>query len=475
MELKKAIKRGILLRMALVGPTGSGKTFSSLKIGEGILLHLKAFGKTIGNGKMAVIDSERKSAEKYADIFEFDTIQLDSYHPQRYLEALRMLAEQRYTVAVIDSLTHAWSGKDGILELVDKKKSGGGSDRNFGAWRSVSPIHAQFVDGMLDYPFHLITTMRSKMTYQVEEYEEDGKKRTRVIKLGLQPVQRDDLEYEFDIVGDMDQDNNLTVTKTRCADIARSSVNLPGHDLAKTLVVWSLGVDKPDVPIAEVPVAPLQPIQPAPTAADAKKRTAQALKEELTALERALGGREALLAVIGTYPANLEAAKRAVQVARDALAARVDESGEAFGEEPPPASEPPAERADPPPPEAPLESVGERQATLDLAAPPASIGVVEFWKAMPSSFRRPDGTTKIEVNDLFGQANAANLSGELRAVLLEIAHADLTIDAIATDLTNMFHLEKVRENAFKNVGDAAWVSYGDMLRTMRLKPATNAA
>jgi hypothetical protein len=474
MKFQKAVRRRTKARIALIGPPGTGKTYSGLALATGI------------GERIAVIDSEKETASLYADEFNFSVLNLTSHHPDRYIEAMDAAEEEGFDVIMIDSLSHAWAGKDGVLELVDIEKVRG--SRGLQPWGVGAQHQNRLVERLLNCKCHLIVTMRSKMAFLQEEVEENGRKKTIIRKVGMQPIQREGLEFEFDIVADMTVANDLMVSKTRLKFLNQAVVHHPGPKLGQEIVRWlDSGSDLPKAipattsPVDDVPRAPVQ--SAADPVVDAKKRTAQEIKEELTAIERALGGREALLAVIGTYPANLEAAKRAVQMARDALAARVDEAGEPFGEEPPPASEPPAERADPPPPpaEAPLDSVGERQSTLDLPAKsdappaPATLGVAEFWKAVPTRFKKPDGSMKIEVNDLFGQVNAANLSGELRAVLIEIAHADLTLDAIAADLTEMFNLERVRESAFKNVGEWTWVSYGDMLRAMRLKPATNAA
>lgn len=221
---RKATKQQAKLRMALIGPSGSGKTYTALRIAS----HL--------GERVAVIDTERGSASKYADKFEFDVLELDSFHPQRYIEGIQAAEAEGYDVLIIDSLSHAWSGKDGALELVDKAAKRMQSSNTFAAWRDVTPLHNALVDAMLQSRLHLIVTMRAKTEYIVEKDERTGKSVPR--KVGLAPIQRDGLEYEFDVVADMDLDNTLIVSKSRCEALSGAVIPKPGEEVADTLKAW---------------------------------------------------------------------------------------------------------------------------------------------------------------------------------------------------------------------------------------------
>src|SRR5690606_9215559 len=96
--------------------------------------------------------------------------------------------------------------------------------------------HNEMVETMLASKLHLIVTMRSKTEYVVEKDEKTGKSAPR--KVGMQPVQRDGLEFEFDVVGDMDQDNTFIVSKTRCVALKGAAIREPGEELAETLRAW---------------------------------------------------------------------------------------------------------------------------------------------------------------------------------------------------------------------------------------------
>src|SRR5687767_11447970 len=130
LQIKKAVKFGAKARIAIYGPSGSGKTFSSLALAQ----------EMAGDGRVCVIDTERGSASKYADIYDFDVIELDSFHPQTYVDAIKMVAQARiYTVLVIDSITHEWDGSKGALEL---------AGQNFTNWSKVTPLHNAFIDAL---------------------------------------------------------------------------------------------------------------------------------------------------------------------------------------------------------------------------------------------------------------------------------------------------------------------------------------
>lgn len=224
MQFKKAEKKQAKLRFALIGPSGSGKTFSALSIGSGL------------GGKMALIDTEHGSASLYADSFNFDVLELESFHPERYIEAIAAAQAAGYDVLVIDSLSHAWSGKDGALEMVDKAADRDPRGNSFAAWRKVTPWHNKLVEAMLAAKMHLLVTMRTKTEYVLEKDERTGK--TAPKKIGLQPVQRDGLEYEFTVVGDINLEHQMVVTKTRCSELADAVIEKPSAKLGEMLVEW---------------------------------------------------------------------------------------------------------------------------------------------------------------------------------------------------------------------------------------------
>lgn len=182
-----------------------------------------------------MIDTERGSASKYADLFDFDVMELTEFNPLNYITAIGDAVKGGYDVLVIDSLSHAWSGKGGALELVDKAAKRSQSNNSFAAWRDVTPLHNQLVDAILGANIHIIATMRSKTEYVLEK---DERGRTTPRKVGMAPVQRDGMEYEFDVVGEMDMDNTLIISKSRIVELTGAVIAKPGAPLAELLYAW---------------------------------------------------------------------------------------------------------------------------------------------------------------------------------------------------------------------------------------------
>jgi hypothetical protein len=216
-------------RIALTGPTGSGKTFTALTIGV-------VLGKTV-----AVIDTEHGSASKYADEFEFSKLDMQSFEPTTLVQALAAAASAGFDVIIVDSLTHFWSGSGGMLEQVDAAAKRGYGGNSFGGWKEARPMERKMIEALVSFPGHVIVTMRSKTDYVIEE-DQRGRKVPR--KVGLKPEQREGIEYEFDIVGDLDHENTLVVTKSRARKLAGRVIQKPGQEFAEEIADW-LGTGKP--------------------------------------------------------------------------------------------------------------------------------------------------------------------------------------------------------------------------------------
>jgi pyruvate/2-oxoglutarate dehydrogenase complex dihydrolipoamide acyltransferase (E2) component len=247
-QFKKATRSQAKMRLALVGPAGSGKSYTALTFA-------RVFGRRI-----AVIDSENESASLYADdVAEFDVTNLESFSPRKYVEAIHAAEAAGYDVIVVDGISQAWAGKDGALEMVDKAAKRSQSGNTFMAWRDVTPEHNTLVDAMVRCKAHLIVTMRAKTEYVMQEGP-GGKKTPK--KIGMAPIQRDGLDFEFTVVGEMDVDHNLMVSKTRCKDIDGAVISKPGPELAETLLRWL----NSGAPMQE---RPARPTEAAPSASGA--------------------------------------------------------------------------------------------------------------------------------------------------------------------------------------------------------------
>lgn len=245
---KRAEKRDAKLRLAVSGPAGSGKTYTLLAIATEL------------GGPIAVVDTERGSASKYADIFEFDVVEPEKFDPRDLIETINAAATLGYRVLIIDSLSHYWMGTGGELDLVDAaaKRSQGGN--SFTAWKHVTPIHNKLIDTIIAAPIHVLVSMRSKTEWVIEKDERTGKSAPR--KVGLAPVMRDGIEFEFDLFGDLDQDNTLVITKSRCPDLAGKVINRPGREMAQALKRWLSGAPAEPTPAQQS--QPRPPLAPEP-------------------------------------------------------------------------------------------------------------------------------------------------------------------------------------------------------------------
>jgi hypothetical protein len=249
MAFTKAERTRLYLRCALFGPSGSGKTMTALRMAKGIA---DKMGATI-----AVIDTEARSASKYADRFNFIVDNLEGKTIDHYLASMKAAKEAGYKVLVIDSLSHAWRE---LTEEVDRIALSSNSKNSFTPWAKVSPKQKRFIEAILNYPGHIIATMRSKTEWVVGEGK-NGK--TAPEKLGLAPEQGKGIEYEFDLLVEMNQRHGVIVTKDRTGKFQDETIEKPGEDFGADLYDWLTGSN------ADIPAAPMTeektPVKPQKT------------------------------------------------------------------------------------------------------------------------------------------------------------------------------------------------------------------
>lgn len=225
-QFVRATRSAVKARVALTGPSGAGKTYT------GLLLAC-ALGE-----RVAAIDTERGRASMYAGLngWEFDALNPQSFAPASLVDALGVASGAGYDAVLIDSLSHYWSGVDGMQEQADRRSERGNS---FSGWKAARPDERRMFDAIAAYPGHVIVTLRSKTAYVIEEYtDSSGRKKSAPRKIGLKPDQREGIEFEFDLIGDMDQSNTLTVSKTRLPALAGQVIEQPGVELARTIWGW---------------------------------------------------------------------------------------------------------------------------------------------------------------------------------------------------------------------------------------------
>ena len=218
MEIRIAQRKQAKLKMSLQGPSGSGKTYSSLLLAKGMA----------GDwGKVVVIDTENESSNLYAHLGDFKVLSLKGpFTPEKYIDAITICEQAGMEVIIIDSVTHEW---ENLLDFHSNLQG-----NSFTNWAKVTPRHSAFVQKILQSPCHIIATMRTKQDYVLNE--KNGKMVPE--KVGLKPVQRDGMDYEFTLVFDLDSKNNAVASKDRTGLFYGQPEQRLTEETGKRLMDW---------------------------------------------------------------------------------------------------------------------------------------------------------------------------------------------------------------------------------------------
>ena len=220
-------------RIGLCGVSGSGKTLTALKIATGMCA-ADTPGLQSDQKRIALVDTENNSSVLYSDRIDFDMLNIEPpFQIEKYIEAIKTAEQAGYHVLILDSITHAWAGEGGLLDVQGKLSDGGMN--SFTAWRKLTPKHNAFVEAMIRSKLHIIATMRSKMDYIIEQADK-GKAIPK--KVGLAPIQREGMDFEFDIVFDLDLGHNAISSKDRSSLFDGKVLTKPGEELGSQIVTW---------------------------------------------------------------------------------------------------------------------------------------------------------------------------------------------------------------------------------------------
>lgn len=231
---KRATKAAAKLRAAVFGPSGAGKTYTSLRMATGLA----------GGGTIAVIDTEGafheredgtiqelSSAAKYSDRFTFDVMNLREKSIEDYVDAIKQAADGGYTVLIIDSLSHAWQT---LLEEVEKLAKAKYRGNTWSAWSEGTPLQRKLVHAILSFPGHVIATMRSKTEWTT--VDNNGKKTPQ--RVGLAPEQGKGVEYEFDLLVEISTEHIANVIKDRTGKFQDKLIEKPDEKFGRDLAAW---------------------------------------------------------------------------------------------------------------------------------------------------------------------------------------------------------------------------------------------
>ena len=221
--LRKATRKKAKIRLGLSAISGGGKTYSSLLIAKGM-----------ANGdlsKVAIIDTENGSGDLYANLGDYNVFTLEApYEPERYIKAIKECENAGMEVIIIDSITHEWDGKGGILDISNSM-----SGNSYTNWAKLTPRHQSFIDAILQSKCHIITTVRRKQDYEMTT-NSNGKLVPQ--KIGLKEVTREGFEYELTVNLELDTKHNASCSKDRTGLFADKPEFIPSEETGKMLLDW---------------------------------------------------------------------------------------------------------------------------------------------------------------------------------------------------------------------------------------------
>ena len=222
-KFTKAKRSKTFLKIAVTGPSGSGKTYSSLRLARGF----------VGDsGRIALIDTENGSASNYDTLTDFDVLNIEPpFEQTKYISAINAAVAAKYDALIIDSASHLWKW---VLEYKSKldKHAPKGSYTN---WNEAGQKLEEAINAVLQSPIHIIFCMRSKMEYVLEQNEKGKQVPTKV---GMSPIMRDGIEYEFTTVFDIGIEGHLAkASKDRTGQFT-DKVELITEETGRQLRGW---------------------------------------------------------------------------------------------------------------------------------------------------------------------------------------------------------------------------------------------
>lgn len=182
MKIEKAERKKSKFLGCLYGFSGSGKTYSALRLSQGL-----------GN-KIGLIDTENCRASYYADNFNFDVINLKPpFTPERYIEAIETFEKSKHDVIIIDSISHEWDGIGGCIDISEEKTKNGYEMTGLVKWAKPKIRHKKLINKIMQTDKHIILCARAKEI--MEQAKVNGK--TQIVNKGFKILQEKSFGYEM--------------------------------------------------------------------------------------------------------------------------------------------------------------------------------------------------------------------------------------------------------------------------------------
>ena len=232
-KVQEAVREKIAVKVAIMGPSGSGKSYSALRLATGMIDQMKKDG-ILGdtNGKILFANTEGPRGRYYASEFRYDIVDLEPpYNPELFIDLIQYAVDEKYSVLIIDSSSAEWEGKGGCLEL---QQNAGGKYQD---WKTVTPRHQKFVDSIEHSPIHVICTLRGADKYEVDK---DDRGRVSVKKLGVGAKQREGMEYSFTTTFMLDRDSHMAkCEKDNTHIFENEGSTILTEDFGERIIKWA--------------------------------------------------------------------------------------------------------------------------------------------------------------------------------------------------------------------------------------------
>lgn len=221
LQIRKAERSAQFIKIALSGVSGSGKTYSALRLATGLA----------NGGRILLADTENGSGSLYSDDFNYDTVDIaPPFKHEDFIQVVNMAVDGGYSVLIVDSASHLWKG---VIEFKERLDARGGNQNSYTNWREPKRQFSDALDAFLQSKIHVIVCLRSKTEYVQEEV--NGRKRVR--KVGLAPVFQEGADFEFTTMLEIGDDNLAKASKDR-TKLFRTDVNIITEDHGKAIRNW---------------------------------------------------------------------------------------------------------------------------------------------------------------------------------------------------------------------------------------------
>lgn len=291
---QKAKREQVWIKVLLSGASGCGKSYSALRMAQGI-------AKKCGS-RIAYIGTEGSRDKYYANEFDYDLIQLeDPFTIDKYIEAIQAALDSGYKVLIIDSLTHEWKW---LNDTHDKMPG-----NSFTNWGKLKPQHHKFMDKILTSPIHIVATARGKDDWLIEE--RNGKQVPKKVGMGQQ--QDKDISYEYTVSLMIDQTTHVASVDKDNTHIFEGRYEILTEKDGELLYQWANDGEVPQP-------KPMQQTFDKPEISD--EEILKGIKKEIIGLCTELGGtanKELMTTLKSFVPSGNPNAIKSVEKAKECL------------------------------------------------------------------------------------------------------------------------------------------------------------